>query len=78
MTAPVVVYPPDDEGGRRVWFNGQLLGRTFTLYDITHLLNQAGLNTAATEFEDTSIFEWRGGSPYTWEPSDQGPDTTAH
>jgi hypothetical protein len=76
-TPPVVVYPPDEEGGRRVRCNGQILGRAFTLYDVTHLLNQAGLNTAATAFEDTSIFEWRGGSPYAWEPSGSGPDGTA-
>jgi len=31
--APVVVYPPDDDGGRRVRFDGQILGRAFTLYD---------------------------------------------
>lgn len=71
MPPPVIVYPPDHEGGRRVRCDGQILGRAFNIYDVMDLLNKVGLHAAATAFDDTSIFEWRGGGPYTWEPAER-------
>ncbi len=52
--------------------DGQEIGRAFSLYDLVELLTGAGLDAAATEFEDTSVFEWRGGGPYSWQGSGQG------
>ncbi|MDF4252698.1 hypothetical protein [Streptomyces sp. WMMB303] len=69
---PIVVYPPEGGGGRRVLLDGQELGRAFSLYDLVELLNGAGLDAAATEFEDPRVFEWRGGGPYSWEGDDSG------
>lgn len=66
MPRPVVVYPPDRDGGRRVRCDGEILGRAFSLYGVMELLNGAGLNAAATAFENTDIFDWRGGGPYAW------------
>ncbi|NLU70553.1 hypothetical protein [Streptomyces sp. HNM0574] len=71
MPPPVVVHPPDHEGARRVQCDGEDLGRAFNIYDVMDLLNRAGLSRAATAFDDTTIFDWRGGGPYHWEP---GPD----
>lgn len=48
--------------------DGEDLGFATGLYEVVELLNQAGLNAAATAFEDTSIFDWRGGGPYAWSP----------
>ena len=74
MAAPIIVYPPDEEGGRKVRFDGEILGRAFNIYDVLELLGGAGLDPAATALDDTNIFDWRGGGPYKWEPD----DTTDH
>lgn len=71
MTPPVVVYPPDQEGGRSVRLEGDVLGRAFNIYDIMDLLSDAGLDPAATALDDTTIFDWRGGGPYMWEPRNE-------
>ncbi|MBR7675873.1 hypothetical protein [Streptomyces daliensis] len=68
MPPPVIVYPPDPEGGRRVRADGQILGRAFSIYDLMGLLEGIGFGPAAEAFEDPTVFEWRGGGPYTWEP----------
>ncbi|GAA2065906.1 hypothetical protein GCM10009801_11690 [Streptomyces albiaxialis] len=64
--AAIIVYPTDDEGGRRVRLDGTDLGRAFGLYEVMDLLERAGLGAAAGAFEDTDVFEWRGGGPYSW------------
>jgi hypothetical protein len=69
MPKPDVVYPPDEEGGRRVRCDGELLGRALSLYEVMELLNSAGLNAAATDFGNTEDFDWCGDGPYSWEPA---------
>lgn len=70
MAQLVTVFPPDSHGLRRVRCDGEDLGRASGLYEVVDLLNQVGLNAAATAFEDTDIFDWRGGGPYAWNPPD--------
>jgi hypothetical protein len=40
---PVVVYPPDKEGDRRVRVDGEILGRAYGLRDIAEFLRRAGI-----------------------------------
>ncbi|MFF7096383.1 hypothetical protein ACFY9A_28910 [Streptomyces rubradiris] len=68
-TMPVViVYPPDEEGGRRVRVDGEISGRAFGLKDVVEFLRRAGLDTV----EDMDVaaagwIEWRGGGPDVWD-----------
>nr|WP_318206156.1 hypothetical protein [Streptomyces sp. SCL15-4] len=68
-TMPVViVYPPDEQGGRRVRVDGEISGRALGLKDVVEFLRRAGLDT----IEDTDVaaadwIEWRGGGPDAWE-----------
>ncbi|MGW3166966.1 hypothetical protein ACWC9Q_29730 [Streptomyces sp. NPDC001142] len=65
---PVVVYPPDEDGGRRVRVDGEILGRAYGLRDLVEFLRRAGLETADETLATTSaLIEWRGGGPETWE-----------
>lgn len=64
----VIVYPPDEDGGRRVRVDGQISGRAFSLADVVEFLRRAGLDP----IEDTDVvaagwIEWRGGGPLVWE-----------
>ncbi|AZM57340.1 hypothetical protein DMA15_36275 [Streptomyces sp. WAC 01529] len=64
---PVVVYPPDEEGGRRVRVDGQISGRAYSVRDIAAFMQEAGLQ----DFDEmdvvrTSLIEWRGGGPDVW------------
>ncbi|MER7222601.1 hypothetical protein [Streptomyces rubradiris] len=64
----VIVYPPDEEGGRRIRVDGEISGRAFGLKDMVEFLRRAGLDT----IEDTDVvtagwIEWRGGGPDAWE-----------
>lgn len=40
---PVVVYPPDEDGGRRVRVDSEILGRAYGLRDIAEFLRRAGI-----------------------------------
>ncbi|MEU5583284.1 hypothetical protein ABZ791_37690 [Streptomyces huasconensis] len=64
---PVVVYPPDEDGGRRVRVDGQISGRAYNVRDIAALMQEAGLQ----DFDEmdvvrTWLIEWRGGGPDVW------------
>jgi hypothetical protein len=64
----VIVFPPDEEGGRAVRAGGVRLGRAFSLRDVAGFLQTAGL----PEVDDLDVagaewFEWRGGGPDVWE-----------
>ena len=64
----VIVYPPDEDGGRRVRVDGTILGRAFRLRDIAAFLQTAGLQ----DMDDLDVvradwIEWRGGGPDIWE-----------
>jgi hypothetical protein len=64
---PVVVYPPDDAGGRRVRVDGEILGMAYGIRDVTEFLRRAGLDDVTEDDVAVSgMIEWRGGGPETW------------
>jgi hypothetical protein len=66
--ARVIVYPPDEEGGRRVRVDGTILGRAYRLADVVALLQMAGLQGIDDlDVVRSEVIEWRGGGPEVWE-----------
>ena len=64
---PVIVYPPDEQGGRRVRVDGTILGRAYSVRDIAAFMQEAGLQ----EFDEMDVvrsllIQWRGGGPEVW------------
>ncbi|MGW3813441.1 hypothetical protein [Streptomyces sp. NPDC005046] len=65
---PVVVYPPDEDGGRRVRVDGVILGRAFSVLDIAAFMQTAGLQDwGEMDVVRSDLIEWRGGGPEAWE-----------
>ncbi|MFJ6578398.1 hypothetical protein ACIQMY_20805 [Streptomyces sp. NPDC091368] len=60
----VVVYPPDEQGGRRVRIDGEISGMARNLTDVIEFLRRAGWLDA----EEWPPIEWRGGGPEVWTP----------
>lgn len=61
---PVVVYPPDEYGGRRVRVDGELLGRAYGLRAVAEFLRRAGIEDVdKTYVERSGLIEWLGGGP---------------
>ncbi|WBO68868.1 hypothetical protein [Streptomyces camelliae] len=68
-TPQVVIYPPADDGGRRVRVGGRFVGMAYTLLDVVEFLRRAG--SEAVEPEDVAsaaCVEWRGTGPDVWAP----------
>jgi hypothetical protein len=64
---PIIVYPPDEQGGRRVRLDGEILGLAYGLRDIAEFLRRAGLDDPDTAWvEASALIEWRGGGPEVW------------
>ncbi|MGW1053617.1 hypothetical protein [Streptomyces sp. NPDC002521] len=63
---PVVVFPPAQDGGRRVTIRGESVGTAYNLFDVLEFLHQAGLPAADTTIDDPELIDWRGGGPYDW------------
>ncbi|MGW0818782.1 hypothetical protein ACWD00_37230 [Streptomyces viridiviolaceus] len=64
---PVVIYPPAEDGGRRVRVDGAFVGMAYTLLDIAEFLRRAGLeDVEASDVEGASWIEWHGGGPDVW------------
>lgn len=64
---PVIVYPPDEEGGRRVRIDGVILGRAFHVRDVVVFLRRAGLpDWDQIDVATTELIEWRDGGPEVW------------
>ncbi|MFB7589350.1 hypothetical protein [Streptomyces sp. NPDC056169] len=53
----VVVYLPDDQGGRRVRIDGEISGMAYAMKDVIEFLRRAGWLDA----EKWPPIEWRGG-----------------
>ncbi|MGW0131917.1 hypothetical protein [Streptomyces sp. NPDC003299] len=70
---PVTVYPPDEDGGRRVRVDGEILGRAYSVRDIAAFMQEAGLQDwDEMDVVRSALIEWRGGGPDVWTaPSDQ-------
>ena len=66
---PVIVYPPDEDGGRRVRIDGQIAGRAFSTRDVAAFLQEAGLQSYdEMDVVRSALLEWRGGGPEVWTP----------
>ncbi|MET8475405.1 hypothetical protein ABZY90_19685 [Streptomyces sp. NPDC006422] len=64
---PVVIYPPDEDGGRRVRADGTILGRAFSVRDVVAFLQEAGLQSFdEMDVVRSDLIDWRGGGPDTW------------
>lgn len=64
---PVVIYPPDEDGGRRVRIDGSIRGRAYDVQDVARFMQEAGLQ----EWDEMDVVRslligWRGGGPDTW------------
>lgn len=71
---PVIVYPPDEDGGRRVRVDGEILGRAYGLRDVAEFLRRAGIDDAdETYVAGSGLIEWRGGGPERWGAEPQTP-----
>ncbi|GAA4800331.1 hypothetical protein [Streptomyces ziwulingensis] len=67
-TLPVIVYPPDDEGARRVRVDGEILGRAHSVRDVARFLQEAGLQGwDEMDVVRSRLIEWRGVGPDEWE-----------
>ncbi|MFB7504670.1 MULTISPECIES: hypothetical protein [Streptomyces] len=65
----VVVYPPADDGGRRVRVGSRFVGMAYTLYDIVEFLNRTGSQDLDPEdVASADWVEWRGSGPDVWAP----------
>ncbi|MEU9593752.1 hypothetical protein ACGF7W_24695 [Streptomyces sp. NPDC048219] len=63
----IVVYPPAQDGGRRVRLDDAFIGLAYTLVDIAEFLRRAGLeDVEASDVEAARWIEWRGGGPHHW------------
>ncbi|MER8012494.1 hypothetical protein [Streptomyces sp. NPDC094149] len=67
---PVIVGPPDSDGGRLVRIQGAVVGRAYGLWDMVVFLQRAGLEGFADEEEIVASerIEWFGGGPDVWDP----------
>ncbi|MFF3918498.1 hypothetical protein ACFYZB_34505 [Streptomyces sp. NPDC001852] len=68
MTVEVVVYPPAEDGGRRVRVGAHFVGMAYSLLDVAEFLERAGME--GVEPENVAVadwVEWRGSGPEMWE-----------
>ncbi|WP_223778796.1 hypothetical protein [Streptomyces sp. 135] len=66
-TVPVVIYPPDGDGGRRVRVDGTILGRAYSVLDVARFMQEAGLQDwDEMDVVRSGMIEWRGGGPDAW------------
>lgn len=69
--AVIVIYPPDEEGGRRVRGGDEILGRAYGIQDLIEFLRRAGLDAVdETWVSESALIEWRGGGPEVWSGQD--------
>ncbi|MEU9992584.1 hypothetical protein AB0E10_38485 [Streptomyces sp. NPDC048045] len=64
----VVVYPPAEDGGRRVRVGDRFVGMAYGLLDIAEFLGRAGLDDMEPDDVARATWvEWRGGGPTAWQ-----------
>ncbi|WP_122614499.1 hypothetical protein [Streptomyces sp. Tu 4128] len=64
---PVVIYPPDEDGGRRVRVDGEILGRAFGVQDVARFMQEAGLQEwDEMDVVRSDLIDWRGGGSDIW------------
>ena len=64
---PVVIYPPAEDGGRRVRIDGHFVGIAYGLLDVVAFVQEAGLQGwDEMDVVRSSLIEWRGASPDAW------------
>ncbi|MFE6408492.1 hypothetical protein ACFVOR_16335 [Streptomyces sp. NPDC057837] len=64
---PVVIYPPDEDGGRRVRIDNAIVGRAFSVRDVAAFMQEAGLQGwDEMDVVRSSLIEWRGGGVDVW------------
>ncbi|GGV82755.1 hypothetical protein [Streptomyces griseoloalbus] len=64
---PIVIYPPGEDGGRRVRADGRFLGMAYGLLDVVEFLRLAGLESVDDDWvRQSALVEWRGGGPDAW------------
>jgi hypothetical protein len=64
---PVVVYPPSEDGGRRVRIDDHFVGIAYGVMDIAAFVQEAGLQDwDEMDVVRSALIEWRGGGPDAW------------
>ncbi|MFF5494257.1 hypothetical protein [Streptomyces aquilus] len=64
---PVVIYPPAEDGGRRVRIGGHFVGIAYGLLDVVAFVQEAGLQEwDEMDVVQSSLIEWRGAGPDGW------------
>ncbi|MBO4253290.1 hypothetical protein [Streptomyces griseorubiginosus] len=66
----VIIYPPAEDGGRRVRIGDHFVGIAYGLLDVAVLLQEAGLQDwDKMDVAGSALIEWRGGGPDQWKSS---------
>ncbi|MEU6323472.1 hypothetical protein [Streptomyces sp. NPDC047009] len=63
----VIVYPPDEAGGRHVRVDGETLGRAYRVHNLSVFLERVGMEGLdEVDVADSPLIEWHGGGPGVW------------
>lgn len=62
---PVVIYPPNEDGGRRVRIDGTICGRAYNVQDVAWFMQEAGLQDGTLDILGSPLIDW-GGGPEQW------------
>lgn len=65
---PVVIYPPAEDGGRRVRIGEHFVGIAYGLLDVAAFVQEAGLQDwDEMDVVRSALIEWRGGGAEAWQ-----------
>ncbi|MFI0510849.1 hypothetical protein RKD19_007979 [Streptomyces canus] len=66
-TQPIVIYPPAEDGGRRVRVGDRFVGLAYGLLDVVEFLRRIGLDDVDEVWvQQSALIEWRGGGAKNW------------